>query len=82
MCHCFCLCLRPEMKTEWYHIIMLEVINLLEGEREREEQQQKVGCGFKSQRHFQGPEINTCILFRSFLKIHSISLKMKSLILR
>ena len=38
MCHCFSQCLTPEMKTEGYHIFILEVIDLLEGEREGEEQ--------------------------------------------
>ena len=38
MCHCCSVCLRPEMKTERCHITMLEVIDLLEGEREGGEQ--------------------------------------------
>lgn len=40
-CRCVSVCLRAEMKTETYQIVVLEVINLLEGEREQKNSSKK-----------------------------------------
>lgn len=55
-CRCVSVCLRAEMKTETYQMVVLEVINLLEGERETEGTvvRSESAVVYKGQCHFQG----------------------------
>lgn len=60
------------VETRGCYIIRQEVINQLEGEREKSNNK-KWGRAFKRQHHFHGPKINICILFHGTIYFEGVS---------